>query len=310
MKTRALVVNADDFGLTPGVNAGIIDAHTRGILTSASVFANASATDHAIQLARRTPTLGVGCHLALVDADPVLPSSRLPTLAADGHFRPTWRSFIADALAGRIAVDEIERELAAQIGRLSDAGLRLTHLDAHNHVHAFPPVFGVVARLARRFGIATVRIPYESPSLALVAWNAGRPGARRQAMENVALAPWAWRDRLLLRRHGLAPAPAFFGRVLTGMFTRDDVGRVLERMGPGVSELMTHPGYPDAALDLVRTRLRQERAAEVAVLTDPAIADLVRREGIALVRHGQAEQPAAPDSRPAIGVNQPFKRAH
>src|SRR5262245_1440462 len=142
MTTRALIVNADDFGLTPGVNAGILDAHTRGILTSASMFANASATDHAIQLARRTPTLGIGCHLALVDADSVLPSSRLRTLAPDGRFRPTWRAFIADALAGRIAVHEIEQELTAQIGRLIDAGLRLTHLDGHKHVHVFPPEIG------------------------------------------------------------------------------------------------------------------------------------------------------------------------
>src|SRR5262249_24043527 len=99
MKARALIGKPDDFGLTPGVNAGIVDAHTRGILTSASIFANAAATGHAIQLARRTPTLGIGCHLALVDAEPVLPSSRLPTLAPDGHFRPTWRAFIADAWA-------------------------------------------------------------------------------------------------------------------------------------------------------------------------------------------------------------------
>jgi predicted glycoside hydrolase/deacetylase ChbG (UPF0249 family) len=291
MKMRGLIVNADDFGLTPGVNAGIIDAHTRGILTSSSMFANASATDHAIQLARQTPTLGTGCHLALVDANPVLPSSRLPTLAPEGHFRPTWRVFMTDVLAGRIAFDEIEQELAAQVSRLADAGLRLTHLDGHKHVHAFPPVFAIVARLARRFGIPTVRIPYESPSLALVARNAGRPGARRQAVQNVALAPWAWRDRLLLKRLELAPPPAFLGRVLTGMFTRDTVGGLLQRVGQGVSELMTHPGYPDAALDLVRTRLRQERAEEVAVLTDPAIVELVHREGIALVRHGQEEGP-------------------
>src|SRR5437870_9981369 len=111
MTTRALVVNGDDFGLTSGVNAGIVEAHVRGILTSASVFANAPATDEAIRLARRIPTLGVGCHLALVDGDPVLPSSELPTLAPGGRFRPTWRTFIVDALTGRIALDEIEKEL-------------------------------------------------------------------------------------------------------------------------------------------------------------------------------------------------------
>src|SRR5260370_14404706 len=115
MKMRALVVNGDDFGLPSGVNAGMIEAHARGILTSASLFANAPATDEAIRLARQVPTLGVGCHLALVDAYPVLRVSQIPTLAPGGRFRPTWRSFIADAVTGRISLDENEQELAEQI---------------------------------------------------------------------------------------------------------------------------------------------------------------------------------------------------
>ena len=293
MAIRALVVNGDDFGLTPGVNAGIVEAHVRGVLTSASLLANAPGTDEAILLARRTPTLGVGCHLALVDADPVLRASELPTLAPGGHFRPTWQAFIVDALAGRIEPNEIERELTAQIQRLTTAGLTLTHLDTHKHVHAFPPVFKVVARLAQRFGIPTVRIPFEPRSLALVASCFNRRGARRQAIENLASAPWAWRDRRLLRHHQLTPAPVFLGRVLTGMFTAADVSALLKQVAEGVSEWMTHPGYPDTALRSVRTRLRQERAAEVAILTDPATIDIVRREGIVLVRHGDRAWSAA-----------------
>jgi len=114
MADRRLVVNGDDFGLTPGVNAGIADAHRAGILTSASVLANAPATDDAVRIARAMPSLGIGFHLALVDADAVLPAELVPTLAPRGHFRPTWRAFIADAVRGRIASVEIERELEAQ----------------------------------------------------------------------------------------------------------------------------------------------------------------------------------------------------
>ena len=297
-------MNGDDFGLTKGVNAGIVEAHIRGILTSASLLANAPGTNEAIQLARQNPKLGVGCHLALVDADPVQPASEVPTLAPGGHFRPTWQAFIVDALAGRIALNEVERELTAQIQRLTTAGLTLTHLDTHKHVHAFPPVFNIVARLAHRFGISTVRIPFEPRSLSLVASYFSRRGARRQAIENLAFAPWAWRNRQLLRRQKLTPPPVFLGRVLTGMFTASDVSALLNQVAEGVSEWMTHPGYPDAALGLVRTRLRQERATEVAILTDPATIDIVRREGIVLVRHGagalsEAQIPPGRDTSPA-----------
>lgn len=282
---RALIVNGDDFGLTPGVNAGILDAHVRGILTSASLFANAPATNDAIQIARRTPTLGIGCHLALVDGAPILPLSQVPTLAPDGRFRPTWSSFIAAALRRQIALDEVERELSAQIDRITSAGIAPTHLDAHKHVHTYPPVFQIVARLARRFLIRTVRVPCERSPLALVARYAATPKARRQAIENLALAPWAAADRRALVREGLAPAPNFLGRALTGVFSLEKLHALLRGIPEGVSELMTHPGYPDTSLDHVRTRLRATRALEASLLVDPTTLDAVRRAGLVLMRH-------------------------
>lgn len=289
---KVLVVNGDDFGLTRGVNAGILAAHTRGILTSASLFANAPATDEALQIAARTPTLGVGCHLTLVDGVPLSPPSTIVSLARDGAFRPTWRAFLAAAVSGRIALPDVERELAAQIDRVRASGVQPTHLDAHKHVHAYPPTFDIVARLARRFGIRAVRVPWESPAVRLVVQHAFTRGARRQAIENLALSAWAARDRLLLARHGLPPAPRFLGRVLTGRFTRASLQALFESVPPGVTELMMHPGYADAALDRVRTRLRGERTDEVALLTDPATLDTVHRAGLILVAHGaDADEP-------------------
>jgi hopanoid biosynthesis associated protein HpnK len=289
MIPRTLIVNADDFGLTPGVNAGILDAHARGILTSASLFANAPETGDAIRLARQTPTLGVGCHLTLVDGDPVLPPSQLPTLAPGGRFRHRWGAFIANATARRIALGEVERELEAQIDRVRSSGIRLTHLDAHKHVHAYPPVFAIVARLARRFGIQVVRVPCESPAAWLAIRHVQHAGANRQALENLALVPWAWQDRRILRREGLPPAPNFLGRVLTGLFTTATFHAQLRALPPGLNELMLHPGFHDAAIDRVRTRLREARAVEAALTTDPRTLDIVRDEGIILVNHSRTE---------------------
>jgi hopanoid biosynthesis associated protein HpnK len=288
MSDRILVVNGDDFGLTSGVNAGILDAHARGILTSASLFANAPSTADAIALARDAPTLGVGCHLTLVDGRPVLPASRVPSLAPDGLFRPTWAGFIAAAVARRVNLREVERELEAQVDSLRSAGLPLTHLDSHKHVHAYPPIFAIVARLARRIGIATVRVPCEAPIVSWLWRTSFTPGARRQAVENIALAPWAAVDRRLLALERLPAAPSFRGRVLTGLLTAESLRPLVETIPFGVTELMTHPGFVDADLDRVRTRLRSARADEVAALTDPEIVAAVRRSGIRLRTHAAA----------------------
>jgi hopanoid biosynthesis associated protein HpnK len=286
---RALIVNADDFGLTAGVNAGILEAHTRGILTSASLFANAPATDEAVQIARSVRTLGVGCHLTLVDGMPILPAHEVPTLAPDGRFRSTWAAFLRDAIRRRVEWNEVDRELTAQIDRLRSEGLRPTHLDGHKHVHAYPPVFRIVARLARRFGVASIRVPCETPALRLAIGHAFTGRMNRQAIENLAIAPWAWRDRALLRRDGLPPAPRFLGRIRTGLWTPAAFRALLRSLPAGVSELMMHPGYPDAALDRVPTRLRAERAEEVSLLTDSASADLIGRNHISLVNHLRIE---------------------
>ena len=159
---RTLVVNADDLGLTVGVNNGIFDAHDHGILTSASLMANAPATANAIRCVRSRPTLGIGVHLTLVDGVPMLPPDRVPTLVNDdGRFRASWKPFIVACLLGRVSMQDVERELTAQVEYVASQNIEVTHLDAHKHVHVYPPVFEVVVRLARRFRIPVVRVPNE-----------------------------------------------------------------------------------------------------------------------------------------------------
>ena len=284
---RHLVVNADDLGLTPGVNAGIFDAHDRGILTSASLFAHAPATADAVRRAWARPSLGVGVHLALVDGTPMLPAHHVPSLVEDdGRFRASWKPFIVACLRGRVALEEVERELTAQIDRVRSEGIRPTHLDAHKHVHAFPPIFDIVARLAERFAIPVVRVPYE-PWGPVWGDDRQRRTARWQALLNAAMLPWARRDYRTAAVYGLR-TPQFVGRSHTGILSAGSIEGLLRRLRPGVTELMVHPGYVDAALSQTRTRLLSSRAEEVRLLCATDTHDLVMEQGIHLIRHDLA----------------------
>jgi hopanoid biosynthesis associated protein HpnK len=281
---RSLVINADDLGLTVGVNDGIFDAHDHGVLTSASVFANGYATGDAIARALRRPSLGVGCHLTLVDGQPTLPPARVPSLIEDdGRFRRSWKPFIVSCLLGRVSLLEVERELTAQIDRIRSAGLTLTHLDAHKHVHAYPPIFAIVTRLAERFRIPVVRVPFERWSNLSADTNEKRT-ARSQALMNAAMLPWAWRDYRNAARAGIR-TPHFIGRTHTGVLSAQALAAMIRALPPGVTELMVHPGYVDEALARLNTRLLDARAHEVNLLADPNTFDLLIDQRITLIRH-------------------------
>jgi predicted glycoside hydrolase/deacetylase ChbG (UPF0249 family) len=281
---RSLVVNADDLGLTVGVNDGIFDAHDHGILTSASLFASAPATSDAIRRARSRPSLGVGVHLALVDGTPTLPPSRVPTLLEDdGRFRRSWKPFIVACLRGRVSLVEVELELTAQIDRLRSAGVTLTHLDAHKHVHAYPPVFAIVARLAGRFGIPVVRVPYERWSS--VGRDASPRGTMRlQALLNAAMLPWARRDYRTAAAYDVR-TPHFAGRIHTGILSANALTGLVRALRPGVTELMVHPGYTDDELERTGTRLLESRQNELDLLCSLEVRAVLVGARVDLRRH-------------------------
>jgi chitin disaccharide deacetylase len=282
--TRRLVVNADDLGLTAGVNDGIFDAHDHGILTSASLMANAPATGDAIRRVHARKSLGIGAHLMLVDGAPVLPAERVPTLVDRyGRFPRSWKPFILACVSGQISMAEVEIELTAQIERLRAAGIVLTHLDAHKHVHAYPPIFAIVARLAGRFGVPVVRVPFERWRPMHARAEIGGAALRQTAL-NAALRPWARRDRQYADAYGLR-APEFIGRIHTGVLTADAFADLVAGLRPGVTELMVHPGYVDATLETTGTRLLASRERELDLLCRLDTRARLVAEGVDLVRH-------------------------
>ena len=260
-----LITNADDFGLTSGVNRAVEELNAAGLQSSATLMARAQATDAACAIALRSPALGVGCHVVLVDGEPVLPKEKLPTLVDQrtGRFAPTLGKFVMRLMSGRIQASEIEAEASAQIELLKNRGLHLTHVDTHKHTHIFRGVLVPLLRAAKAQGVAAIRNPFEP------AWSvAATPGApfvrRTQVAMLRSLLPGFLRR---VKAAGLKTTAGALGVLATGTLDAESVRALinaLEKNAPADStwELVTHPGYNDGDLAQARTRLLASREVE------------------------------------------------
>ena len=263
---KKLIVNADDFGLTPGVNRSVIELRQAGALSSATLMATAEFFDDAVALAKANPVLEVGCHVQLVNGNAALPPAEIPSLCPDGKsLRPSLGRFAADLYLGRIRASEIEAEAAAQIRRVQAAGLNVSHIDTHKHTHLFPKVLAPLLNAARACGVRAIRNPFEP------AWaRQVTPGASAVRKLEVALLNTRLRAfRRLVRQSGLATTDGAIGVLATG--TSNVPGAMqslLAAIPEGTWELVCHPGYPDRHLERVRTRLRGSRGQEHRALRE------------------------------------------
>jgi chitin disaccharide deacetylase len=270
MGRRQLVVNADDFGFTPDVNEGIVEAHRRGILTAATLMANGEAFEDAVRLARETPSLDAGCHLVLIGGKSLL----------TGRAYPRSVPRLVAALARR-EIGPYE-ELRAQIEKIVGAGIRPTHLDTHKHTHLAPPVLDAVARLAEEFGIRWVRRPFDFPLNTL---RGAVPAMKR--MTSDLLGMFRARVHRVLERHGCRTTNHFAGFQITGRFHAKELVELIAILPEGSTELMCHPGRCGDALREARTRLKESRERELEALTAPEVRDALERNGVELVSYAE-----------------------
>ena len=257
---RRLIVNGDDFGLTAGVNRAIMELHRAGVLTSATLMARGAAAGEAIELALATPSLGVGCHVVLVDGEPVLSPDEIPALIdrRTGRFQPTLGAFLRRLLTGGLRANEMEAETAAQIALLQGRGLRLTHIDTHKHAHIFPSVLRPVLRAARAAGIRAVRNPFEPK------WSrrATRGASLRRRAETSLLRLLAPAFRRIVAEEGFTTTGGALGVLAAGILDFGTLASLLSALPEGTFELVTHPGCNDADLRRAHTRLLASREVE------------------------------------------------
>jgi hopanoid biosynthesis associated protein HpnK len=287
---RNLIVNADDLGWTAGVNRGIATAHRNGIVTSASLLANGVAFAGGVELARGSPRLSVGVHLNLSDGAPVAGREAVPSLVGEtGELEGGPESWLLKIAMRGLVAAEVEKEWGAQIRKVWDAGVTVTHLDGHKHVHMLPGLFEIALRLAKRNGIGAIRVSHEASSLrtALSAGAELRASAvLKQGVQARGLKLLARDARDKAERAGISTSDYFCGIAQTGELTKEGVARLLRSLPEGTTELMCHPGYVDEELRATSTRLQGSREKEVAILTDPEIRNLVASQGIRLIDYG------------------------
>lgn len=282
---RRLIVNADDFGLTPGVNRAIVEAHVKGVVTSATLMANASGFEDAVRLAKSAPNLSVGCHVLLVDGFPLLSPSRIPTLtdgADSRRFEKSISRFGVRALRGRVDPKEVETEVIAQIQKLQTSGIQISHVDTHKHAHIFPQILIPLLRAAKACGVRAVRNPFGSIAFSAVV---ARPKLWKRYGELTLLNPLAGRFRRRVHTEGMVTPDGSLGVVATGILDERLLELMVDNLPDGTWEFVTHPGYNDADLDRVATRLRQSRETELQLLTSAAFREKLERCGIEVISY-------------------------
>lgn len=279
------MVNADDFGFTSGVNRAIVKAHRDGIVTSSTLMANGSAFFEAKALAEQVPKLSIGCHVMLIDGEPVLPPARVPSLTQSGRFRADLKTFAASALTGQLDANEVSAEATAQIQRMQAAGVCVSHLDTHKHTHIFPKVLRPLLRAAAECGVRAIRNPF-GPRLPLrLSELLKRPSLWTRWAEMRVLGSFAASFRKAVRQQGFVTPDGTLGIEVTGILNETLFAEIATSVPEGTWEFVCHPGYNDPDLQSAKTRLRESRKVELDVLTSPRAREILARQGVELISY-------------------------
>ena len=311
---RKLIVNADDFGLTAGVNRGIVESSSDGVVSSTTLMANGPAFEDAVVAARSVPNLSVGCHVVLVDGTPVLPPDTVETLLAvrsaePGKFYSSLSAFAARAMLGGFDRDQLVAEITAQIRKIQGAGIHVTHLDSHKHAHIFPEILIALLRAARICGVRAIR----NPIVPVKAVPAKQFKNKRELWKRYgqvrALHTFSGPFHQRTKRAGLLTPDGVIGVIETGSRealkdaskdnSKDDpkvnsnhnsgysslLRQTLSNLPDGTWEFVCHPGYSDDALRATHTRLLDSRDEERHLLTSLELRQFLERENIQVISY-------------------------
>lgn len=279
---KRIVINADDFGLCEGVNKAIKQAHTEGVLTSATIMVNMPAAGDAVKIAKKLPALGVGVHLNLTEGPPVSKEPCIDCLvSSDDRFARSPAELSFYSLGWNRFRNAIRAELAAQIQWVLDKGLTPTHLDSHKHFHSFPPIFSIVCDLARRFKIGAVRSTLEPKQICRTPWPLPSEGGKSRA---ALIRTMAKINRLQNSR--FLKTDCLLGVAHTGKIDVSFFKAVALYNPAATTEVMTHPGFADG-LDSRQTRLLHQRKVELEALCSERTRQYLKDAGVKLVHYGE-----------------------
>ena len=268
---KKLIITADDFGLCREVNEAVIQAHTQGILTCASLMVGEEAADEAASLSQQHPTLKVGLHLTLVEGYSVLPREKIPDLV-DGNQKFSNKIVLSGIryFFSRKIQKQIEAETRAQIEKFLAAGLKMDHLNSHNHLHIHPTILKIVVALAKEYKIPAIRLPFQRAYVTCY---------------YMLMAPWVWRTRRVLDRAGIRHNDATFGLLETGRMTLEAWKNIIPKLNGGLTEIYCHPATRTTGV-LKETMPDYRHREELEALLNPAIKKNLEQAGVERVSFG------------------------
>lgn len=275
---KKLIVNADDFGLTSEINEGIIQAFKRGIVTSTSLIATGEGFSNAVQLIKNNSSIDVGIHLTLIGEKSVLPKQAIPTLVDDmGKFRKNACQFFFDYLRNRISMKEVKKEFRAQIEKIYDSGIKVTHIDSHQHIHVLPDILKIATELAEEFGIKYIRCPKEKIELSNIFFLRKIP----RLVQQIALNIFCFYSRKQLKRYTV---DHFFGFYDGGHLRKNRLLKIFAKQNNGISEIMCHPASRNDGKTWVKySHWNYNWHDELNCLLDNDISNLIKQQGIQLI---------------------------
>jgi hopanoid biosynthesis associated protein HpnK len=284
-----LIINADDLGLTSGVNRAIEEASRAGAITSATLMANSQAFAEAVETAKTLPGLKIGCHIVLIDGEPLCRGLSSLTNGTT-KFKSSLKDFALAALRKRLSPDEIQREAVAQIRKIQSAGITVTHVDTHKHTHIFPHVLAPVLKAAKACGIHAIRNPFEPFRAWPLGVIASRPGLWTRAFEVALLQRFAGAFRENVRQEGMLTTNGAAGVIATGSLNQRLLMATIHSLPEGTWELVCHPGYMDSDLSNAGTRLLESRRVELDALMSEATRQALAKHGIDLVSYANLRE--------------------
>jgi predicted glycoside hydrolase/deacetylase ChbG (UPF0249 family) len=270
--SRRLIVNADDLGLSAGIDDGILRAAKKGIVRSVSLLAGGPTFDRAVRELEGTD-LGVGVHLALSGGlRPVSPPREVGSLLEQGRFSRSWSTFLRRLMSRQVCLDEVERELEAQVRRVENAGVAIDHVDGHQHLHVFPLVLERVLRVCERHAIWAMRLPVERPAMEVSARE-----LKRGVLSSLA------RGARRVMPGWMRTPDGFFGLRDGGRLDSGALRILIGELGDGIFELGCHPGARQESVS-VDPSWRSAWTTELAALTDRGIQEALEAREVSLVR--------------------------
>lgn len=267
---RYIIINADDFGRHAEINRAVEEGLVHGCLRSATVMPGGAAFAGAIDIARRHEELGLGVHFTLVDGHPILPPEEIPSLVgSEGDFLPDHTALLKRYLKGGVNLEEVRRELAAQLQKIEATGIPISHVDSHQHMHTLPGIIDIVLDLAARAGIRAVRTP-RTPLFA------GAFGGLGQLVGRLDLSTLARLAACKAHRRGLLTPDNFAGIVAGEAVSEGELLHLIAHLPQGTTEVMMHPGMKNDVLQ-EDSGWQHDFEAELAAILSPRVGEALRK---------------------------------